>query len=169
MNIKKIAWTVTAFLIVIAVPVFPEQKGSAPPNNVTGKVKILINRDKEAWAEFEAYEEKGNIPAKGSFHLWLEDTGEETYVDVVYVKVSGAYGWFAGKCTKDTGEMIERWLFLAVHDGGSPGRLVDHIWWEWLPDTGEAETIAREKIENLEKPADNQSIKTGDITVNYHN
>jgi len=168
MSITKTILVVGVSCIVAAIPVFSQQKVSASPNNVTGKVQISDNSSGNVSVEFKAYEEKGDQPAKGYFHLWLDDESEETFVDGVYVSVDDEYAWFAGRCTKDTGDLTGRWLFVAVHDGGSPGRLVDHLWWQWLPDTTDAENIAREKVENIETPADNQPIEAGNITVQFN-
>lgn len=168
MSIKKAVLMLAVFSLAIAGPLFLRAKESAPANNVTGKVQILNDSDEYAWAEFEAYEAKNSQPANGSFHYWLEDGSEEIYVDVVYVKVDGEYAWFAGKCSKASGELVGRWLFLAAHDGGDPGRLVDHIWWEWLPDTADAQAVAERKVNNLKKPASNKSIKAGNVVVNFY-
>jgi len=168
MSIKKAILMLAVFSLAIAGPLFSKAKKSAPASNATGKVQVLNDSDEYAWAEFEAYESKNGQPAKGLFHYWLEDGSEEIYVDVVYVKVDGEYVWFAGKCTEASGELVGRWFFLAAHDGGDPGRLVDHVWWEWLPDTADAETIAERKVNNLEKPANNKSIENGNVVVNFY-
>ncbi len=170
MNIKKIILMLTVFLLFITVPAFSGGEEPAPANNVVGKVQVLDNgnNDEYAWTEFEAHQGKDNQPAGGFFHWWLEDGSRETYVEAVYVKVDGNYAWFAGKCTKDSADLAGRWLFIAAHDGGMPGRLTDHIWWEWLPDTPDAESIAKAKVENLETPASNKPIISGDIVVHCY-
>ena len=168
MNIKKIILILTAVFVITAVPVFSKQTNSETANNTSGKVQVLDNldnRDECVWVEFSAREEKNDESAGGFFHRFLDDNSRDTYADVVYVKVDGEYAWFAGKCVMDSAGLSGRWFFAAVHDGGAPGRLVDHIWWDWLPQSPDAETIAAEKVENLEKPANNKPIKNGNIVV----
>ena len=103
------------------------------------------------------------------FHTWQKSQEEGLIVKLTYLKVEDNYAWFAGKCTEDKSErgLKDRWLFIVVHDGGKPGKLVDHLWCEWLKDTNDAEKIARRKVENLEKPKKHKPIKEGDIVVDF--
>ena len=84
------------------------------------------------------------------------------------MKVDGEYAWLAGKSTKDSTKLANQWFFITIHDGGSPGNLVDHMWWDWLPDTENVENIAKNKVENLEKAENNQIIKDGDIQIFFY-
>ena len=168
MNIKRTILVVTVFSLVTAVPLFSEEKMSARANNMSGKIQVSDDNGAKPWVQFRTQQGKNNRPAGGSFQYRPEGKSKETYVDVVYVKVDGEHGWLAGKCTRDGTDLVGRWLFLAAHDGGTPGRLVDHIWWEWLPNTADAESIAKRKVENLEKPANSKSIISGNIVVNFY-
>lgn len=167
MNMKKVFLTLIVFSLVIVVPSFSESQKytSASKSSVTGKVQISADTNKYTWAEFSTRQGKDGLSATGSLHLWSEDNSRQTYVNLAYLNVDGEYAWFAGQCTNDNGSLTGRWLFVAVHDGGNPGRLADHIWWEWLPNSPDAEAVAKSKVENLEKPADNKSIKAGNIVV----
>jgi len=93
------------------------------------------------------------------------DNDTEMYIELEYVVIEDTYAWFAGVCTEDGANLTGRWLFGAVHDGGSPGKLVDHIWWEWLPESDDVEEIAKSKVENLDIPSENKPITSGDIEV----
>jgi len=169
MRISKTFSILTVVSLILAVPVFSEKLTAAPANSASGKVEIVSSDDQTASAEFKANVGKAQQPANGFFRVSAEDKGTETYVDVVYVKVDGDYAWFAGKCTRDSEGLMGRWFFIVVHDGGKPGRLADHIWWDCLPDTDDAESIAKEKVENFEIPESNKPIKSGDIEVCFNN
>jgi len=167
MNIQKAILILAALSLTAAVPLSLRAEEPALASNAKGTVQVS-DEGGNAYIEFEVQEGKDNKAASGSFHFRLDDGSRDSYVEVAYVKVDGEYAWFAGDCTRDNAGMAGRWLFIAVHDGGRPGRLVDHIWLEWLPKTPDAENIAKRKVENLEKPANNKPIKTGDIVVNCY-
>jgi hypothetical protein len=141
-----------------------QQEEAKGVNKAAGKIKILYNEKSYALVEFKVYEGRDTKPPGGYLKFKLSDRNESV-VKLLYVKIDGEYAWFAGKCIKDTGNRKDQWLFLAAHDGGIPGRLVDHIWWDWLPDTPDARKIARKKIEDLEKPENNKPIKAGNVIV----
>ena len=168
MNVKKTILAAAVFSLAASVLLFAGQNASEPANSAVGKVHILINTDESARVEFEAYEAKNNQPARGFLLCSQKNQNRETHSEVVYVKVDGDYAWFAGKCTRDSGNLKGRWFFIAVHDGGTPGKLVDHIWWDWLPQTPDAESIAKKKVENLERPANNKHISAGDVVVRFY-
>lgn len=160
MHFQKTILLMTIFSLMMAVPAFSKQG----KNNISGKVKVCGD-DASVWIELRADSAKNSLAASGSLRCWQDDKSKETCADVVYMKVDGSYGWLAGKCTTDSSGLAGRWFFMAVHDGGTPGHLADHLWLDWLPDTPDAESIAKGKVENLEKPANNKSIETGDIVV----
>ena len=164
---KKAILMVVVFWIILTMPVFSfsEPMDSGVAKNAIGKVEITVDKDQSATVEFEACEKTDTKPAKGYLHSWQANKSEEIYAEVKYVVVDGDYAWFAGKCTE--GKLAGRWYFIVVHDGGTPGRLVDHFWWDWLADTADAEDLARQKVENTEKPANNKFINNGDIEVNF--
>ncbi|MHC4068849.1 MAG: hypothetical protein ACYS18_08605 [Planctomycetota bacterium] len=164
MNTKANLLVVALVLLAITTLVLSQGKVSAHINRVTGKVQVLDEADENVWVEFEVRKQESQ-PAEGLFRLWVDNNGKKTFVSLKYLRVDGEYAWFAGKCTRDSGGMEGRWLFLAVHDGGGIGRLLDHIWWEWLPATPDAENIAENKVESFEKPGSNRPIKSGDIVV----
>jgi hypothetical protein len=102
----------------------------------------------------------------GFLRCTSSDDDTEMYIELEYTAIDGDYAWFAGICTEDGENFTGKWLFGAVHDGGTPGKLVDHIWWEWLPDSDDVEEVAQSKVENFEIPAKNKPISSGDIKVN---
>ena len=164
MNIKANLSVAALVLLAITTLAFSQAKTSAGINQVTGKVQVLDEADEYTSVEVEVRKQQDQ-PAEGSFRLSVDNNGRKTFVNLEYLKVDGEYAWFAGKCTEDSGGMAGRWLFIAVHDGGGIGRLLDHIWWEWLPPVPDAENIAKSKVENFEKPGSNKPIQSGDIVV----
>ncbi len=135
-------------------------------NNVTGKLQIVEDGGSAASVQFDASEASESQPAGGSLTCSFADQSQPNSVKIQFVKIDGQFAWLAGQCT--SGDLNGRWLFVVAHDGGQPGSLVDHIWWEWLP-AGTGENAARSKVENLEKPADNKSITDGNIVVSSYN
>jgi hypothetical protein len=85
----------------------------------------------------------------GFLRCTRSDDDTEMYIELEYTAIDGKYAWFAGICTED-GER----------------KLVDHVWWEWLPDSDDVEDVAKSKVENFEIPAKNKPINSGDIKVN---
>ena len=157
MNLKRFTFALVMFSLVLSVP--------ALANSASGEVKISSGADKGV-VKFNVVEGANSKAGDGFLHFSLAKSKEEIHIKVSYVKVDGEYAWFAGECTQDGVSQIGLWFFGAVHDGGKPGKLVDHIWWEWLPDSEDAESIAGSKVENLEIPSENKTITDGDITVN---
>jgi len=167
MNVKGKAFMLAVCLMVAVLSVPASANGVGSVDTVSGKVQVLDDEG-TAWAEFKAAKEKDGGAAGGTFHWWLADGSKEAFIEVVYVTVDEEYGWFAGKCTRySDSSLADRWFFVAVHDGGEPGRLVDHIWWELLPAAQDAESLAKEKVDNLEVPAENKAIEDGEIVVDY--
>lgn len=82
-------------------------------------------------------------------------------INVKYTKFDDGYAWLGGKCT--SGDYEGQWFFAAVNDGGKPAELVDHLWWEWLGSGGEQDV--KNKVENIEIPAESKSIVNGDIVI----
>ena len=105
-----------------------------------------------------------NEDSAGGYFQYLDD-GDKVYIEVTGVKIDGEYAWFAGKCIEGGAGYSGRWLFVAVHDGGKPGRLVDQIWWEWIPAGDNAESIAKSKVRNMRVPSERKDIQSGDIKV----
>ena len=165
MNTKEAILVVCFFSLLIVVPVFSLQFVSSHSNNAAGK--ITIADDNGGSVDFKAVDGKDGQPSTGYLRLKSGDGSKETEAEVKYVNVDGDYAWFAGQCTRDSGGLTGRWFFAAVHDGGTPGKLVDHIWFDWLPDTADAEAVAKSKVENFAKPSSNKPITTGDIVVTF--
>jgi len=106
-----------------------------------------------------------NSDDTGSGFFQYSDGQSTILIEVTCLKIDGEYAWFAGKCTKNGADKMGRWFFAVVHDGGNPGRLVDHIWWEWIAESDNAESIAKSKVENMEIPSERKLITEGDIKV----
>ena len=69
---------------------------------------------------YATYCGKGNAYYSDASGLWY-------FVNVKAVSVSGADAWFAGPVI--AGNVgVGNWLFVKVHDGGEPGKLVDQAW-----------------------------------------
>ena len=168
MNVRKIILVVCVFSLGAVLSAFSQQSKSELANKAMGEVEISADNGESAWAEFRVSDATSQSSASGFFHYWLDDKSKESYVEMAYVKVDGEYAWFAGKCSKSSENLTGRWFFAAVHDGGMPGNLVDHIWWDWLADTPNAESIAKEKVENMERPTANKPIESGDVTVRFY-
>lgn len=167
MNIRKTILIVSVVFVAATTPPLLSREDSAPANNTSGKVQVLDNGE-SVLVEFRARGKRDDKPAGGSFRRSSADKSIDTYCNVVYVKVDGDYAWFAGKCVMDSDGLAGRWFFAAVHDGGRPSELVDHLWWDWLPRTPNAESIAADKVENIEKPDSNKPIESGNITVSFY-
>jgi len=125
------------------------------------KGEVLVSDDgTELHTKFKiTLNDSGN---SGNGFFQYSDEQSTVRIKVKYLKVDGEYAWFAGKCVEDGIDKLDRWFFAVVHDGGKPGNIADHIWWEWLDNT---ESIAKSKVENLEIPSERKQIKDGDITV----
>jgi len=112
--------------------------------------------------------EKSNTPTKGLLQFWPEGKPQNTIsIQLTCLKKQKNYAWLAGKCIDDkkSGQLKDHWLFIALHDGGTPGRLADHLWLEWLPQTPDAEQKARKNVEKLQKPKQNMPVTDGNIIV----
>lgn len=130
--------------------------------NVSGRSKIRIDGNEKTLIEFAAVKKTDSQPAAGFFKWNADDNSRQVQVSLTYVEVDNQFAWLAGLCVSDTdGELVGKWLLLTVSDFGSPGRLVDHVWMQWLPD----ESIARQKIQDFERADKNQPIEDGDIVI----
>ena len=170
MKISKTILVVMAFSFSFPSVLFSSQKTSGTQEKVIWQVCFAGETDKNVWIDLKAHKEENSKPAKGLFHLWRDDKTKGLYLELAYLLVDDNYAWFASRCIKDKddGKLVGRWLFIAVHDGGAPGRLVDHLWCEWLPAAKDAEQIAKRKVKNLEKPKTNRPIGDGNIVVNSY-
>ncbi|MHC4843238.1 MAG: hypothetical protein ACYTEE_05500 [Planctomycetota bacterium] len=154
MNGKKI------HLITILICLFCHLTAVAKqPSEASGRFNVT-NDNQQMSVNLKVTDDDGFLRCTSS------DNDTEMYIEVEYSEIDGKYAWFAGICTEDGANFTGKWLFGAVHDGGTPGKLVDHVWWEWLPDSDDVEDVAKSKVENLEIPADNKPIGSGDIKVN---
>jgi len=154
----------SVFLLFAGIPLLSTAKASCS-NEASGNIEVLdagVRLD----VEFEAREAAGSNSGGGFFHYESADHSTKLAAEVFYVKVDDEYAWFAGRCVRDRGDLAGRWFFAAVHDGGTPGSLADHIWWDWLPEGPDAEKTAKRKVENLERPVSNKPVKAGNIVVN---
>jgi len=170
MKISKAILMVAVFSFIIPCVLFSSEKTAATQEKVIWQVCFSGETDKNIWMNFKAHKEGNSNPAKGLFHLWRDDETKGIWLELAYLLVDDDYAWFASRCTedKDDGKLAGRWLFIVVHDGGAPGRLVDHFWCEWLPATKNAEQLARRKVKNLERPKENKPIGAGNIVVNSY-
>lgn len=86
--------------------------------------------------------------------------GNWYFVNVTAVSVSGDDAWFAGPVI--AGNVgVGNWLFVKVHDGGEPGKLVDQAWGSF---TNQAAALAG--VGARATPADGPfSITSGNLQV----
>jgi len=157
MKLKK---QILALSILVLIVSFPAVLQAA---KAEGSIKVA-----DAGAALQAKFKMlttGQGSANGFFQYSTANKKEQVRITVSYLKIDGKYAWFAGECTADGVGNIGNWFFGVVHDGGTPGRLVDQIWWEWIPDSNQAKAQAKRKVENLEIPSDNKKIQAGDIKV----
>ena len=70
---------------------------------------------------YATYCGKGNAYYSDASGLWY-------FVNVTAVSVNGADAWFAGLVIASNFGAEGNWLFVKVHDGGEPGKLVDQAW-----------------------------------------
>ena len=167
MGIKRIVIVVWVLTVAAFLPSQARcaEYASSGESSVRGKVEVSAERSEHCRIELRVSGADGEDSAKGRLRLWSADGSRETKVDLVYLRVDGEYAWLAGECKEDTDGLQGRWVFLAVHDGGEPGRLVDHIWMEWLGEGQAGMAQAKSKVENLDTPAESKSIESGDIEV----
>ncbi len=167
MDIRKIVLVSGVLLLAIASlsnPALPA--ASSKKDSVEGRVQVADDDGNSTWIELQAEAKQDGKTAQGELQVLADGNNLETMVDLAYLAVEGDYAWLAGECTKDNGGQTGKWLFVAVHDGGQPGRLVDHLWLEWLGPGAAGETTAKQKVESRDKPAENKTIESGDIQVN---
>jgi hypothetical protein len=82
----------------------------------------------ERWVEFNAHEGDSGQPAKGKLHY--KDANKDWYkADIQCVTVVDDRAFFSGPLLQTNRPDWEGlWVFIAVHDGGTPGSKGDHIW-----------------------------------------
>jgi len=154
-------------ILLVSVQVFCGQSNPAKVNNATGELKVTTNGREYIQLKFQVFEKKPSPEIKNYCQFWKDDISNKTYAEVKYNNIDGCYAWFAGRCVKGDKNLLGKWFFAVVHDGGKPGYMVDHIWLEWLPDTPNAEKAAESNVKNLKKPAQNVPIQEGDIVVYF--
>jgi hypothetical protein len=149
-------------LILVASALFFLIETPALSVEIKGEVTLSDN-GKMVPAELKTTGNNFQGPANGFFQY--SENGRKIVITVTYLKTDGEYAWFAGKCTGDGVDYTGRWFFAAVHDGGTPGRLVDHLWWEWISDSDNARSIAESKVRNMRVPSERKKIQSGDIKI----
>lgn len=164
MKTRKIILAVSVCLLFVGFPLLSTATASCS-NEASGNVEVS-SAGARLDVEFAIRETANSESGAGFFHYESTDRSTKLAAEVFYVKVDDEYAWFAGRCVRDRGDLAGRWFFAAVHDGGTPGSLADHIWWDWLPEGPGAEKTAKSKVENLERPVSNKPIKAGNIVVN---
>ncbi len=129
-----------------------------PDGRITGQAVVEFENGNTAqiWARIF---NNSDSPSRRMFRYEYGD--EEVFIHVHYLRFEESYAWFAGQVTQDSTSREGRWLFAAVHDGGS----VSHLWWQWFGQGDDAERRAREKVQNLEIPDRNVPIKSGNLSV----
>ncbi|MHC4152206.1 MAG: hypothetical protein ACYSSP_08920 [Planctomycetota bacterium] len=155
MNGKNLISVLTVICLLFCMTVIAKQS-----SNASGRFKVT-NDNKQMSVNLQVTDDDD-----GFLRCTRSDDDTEMYIELEYTAIDGKYAWFAGICTEDGENFTGKWLFGAVHDGGTPGKLVDHVWWEWLPDSDDVEDVAKSKVENFEIPAKNKPINSGDIKVN---
>jgi len=152
---------------VLAIGSLPDSSlpaASSKKDTVDAKVQVADDGN-STWIELQAEATQNGRTAQGELQVLADGNNLETMVDLSYLAVEGDYAWLAGECTKDNSGQTGNWLFVAVHDGGQPGRLVDHFWLEWLGSGDAGRSAAKQKVESRDKPAENKTIEAGDIQV----
>ena len=164
MKAREIILVVLVVSALVIAPKVSVQADVSRPDNAVGNI-VIVDAGDNADVEFKAVEACEGIGASGFFKL--NGKGGAVKIDAVvrFVKVDGRYTWFAGQCTPNSPAMAGRWFFAVAHDGGEPGKLVDHLWLDWLTRSPDAAKIAERKVENYEKPSCNKPIKDGNIII----
>jgi hypothetical protein len=167
MNVRKTMTICLAILIVAGAPIVTRMSTCVAADRTAVKARLEIEASDDDFTNLKLdVKPKAESPAaKGNLYLWIDSEVDRTKVEVRYLHVDGQFAWMAGECTEDGDQFRDRWIYVVVHDGGEPGRLVDHIWIEWLDEGPEGQQDAEAKLVNLEKPSENRSIESGDIVV----
>lgn len=135
-------------LLVVALSVQAKPENAGPAEKATGSISIFEPYDDgHREVSFNAHEAKGNRPAKGQMKDLVYDPDgnlRRTFeYDVEYVNVDGDTAYFGAQCTYDSaGTQTGEWLYVKVHDGGTPGRKGDHIGWKWGTETEVSDWVA---------------------------
>ena len=150
---------------IVVLLVLLGQANSLFAGSISGVIGVVGSSSTEAMVNF-----KGKISDTGAIEetsqLIVTDGDKKTTVKISALKIDGQYAWFSGKCISGNSDKLGHWLFVAVDDGGTPGNISDHVWWEWLGNDAKAESEAASKVKNLKKPVENKPVKSGDIVVN---
>jgi hypothetical protein len=164
MNAK---WPFLVILPMMAAVAFcgAVEQSSAENDSVAGRVEARTQEGELVWVELEIEAAQNSQDDLGELRISADGNSIDTLVEVAYLVVEDDYAWMAGECSRDTGANRGKWLFVVVHDGGRPGHLVDHLWIEWLGKGPKGQADAKERVQNIDKPADNQPIESGDIQV----
>lgn len=138
MNLRKILSIALASTFAFAaVGMAKSHAGKGPAEKATGSVSLYEPYDGgHREVDFNAHEAMENRPAKGKMTDKVYDANgnwrREFHYDVEYVRVDGDYAHFGALCTADSeDQQTGKWLYVKVHDGGTPGRNGDHIGWKW--------------------------------------
>jgi len=118
--------------VLVLAGVVVSQSASAP--KATGGVKWMsMEHGVEVgnWAELEAIAGIDGQPGKG----WVKyhnSEGMRFRVDVQCVTVVDDWAFFSGPIVSSSDTlMLNQWLMVVVHDGGTPGSKGDQIWGEF--------------------------------------
>jgi hypothetical protein len=118
--------------VLVLAGVVVSQSASAP--KATGGVKwasMEAGMEIDNWAEFEAIGGTNDHPAKG----WVKyhnSNGMSFRVDVRCLTVVDDWAFFSGPVVSSTDTLLlNQWLKVVVHDGGTPGSKGDQIWGEF--------------------------------------
>jgi hypothetical protein len=106
---------------------------SASPPKATGGIWFTTidgAHETRGHVEFQVHDEFGGQPDRGWLNYRNTD-GDWFKVDVDCVTIYGDHAFFSGKVVSASlEEWRDKWLLVAVRDGGSPGTNGDQIWGE---------------------------------------
>ena len=118
-------------VLLLAVGAGVSQAGS--PGKATGGIWFTTVEGTDTikgHVEFQVHDEFGGQPDRGWLNYRNAD-GDWFKVDVDCVTIDGDYAFFSGEVVSFTLEdWRDKWLLIAVYDGGSPGTSGDQLWGE---------------------------------------
>lgn len=165
MRVNRVLFTLAAFVLLLTNAALRAENDNNKPKAAFGKLQVEIDGE-ESLVNFYILKDCEDIARKGRFFVTPENETEKTYLEIRHYLIDSNFSWFAARCVKDPhGDNKGKWLFVLIHDDGSPGELFDHIWWEWIDEGNESEKIAVEKIKKMAKPKNNLAIKDGEIEI----
>ena len=167
MDVRKTMTICLALLIVAGAPTVTRMSTCVAADRTAVKARLEIEASDDDFTnlKLDVRPKDEELSAKGNLYLWIDSEVDRIKIEIRYLNVDGEFAWMAGECTEDGDQFKDRWIYVVVHDGGEPGRLVDHIWIEWLDEGAQGQQDAEQKLVNLEKPKRNRSIESGDIVV----